>query len=124
MSVVPNKAPTVYMAWQASSGTLPTIGTTPDYVLTRSVSSTNGTVVAFAAALVGTGGGIFYSTNSGQSFIQTPTFAKTGTGSGGPDYAMNSLAITADGTTIYAIAAGTGIFKYIIGSHFIFCPQS
>ena len=113
MSVVPNKAPTVYMAWQASSGTL------PDYILTRSVSSANGTVVAFAGALVGTGGGIYYSTNSGQSFIQTPTFAKTGTGSGGPDYAMNSLAITADGTTIYAISAGTGIFKYIIGSGWV-----
>ena len=119
MSVVPNKAPTVYIAWQLSSGTLPSTGTSPDYVLTRSVSSADGTVVAFAAALVGTGGGIFYSTNSGQSFIQTPTFAKTGTGSGGPDYAMNSLAITADGTTIYAVVAGTGIFKYIIGSGWV-----
>ena len=119
MSVVPNKAPTVYMAWQLSSGTLPSTGTSPDYVLTRSVSSANGTVVAFAAALTSTGGGIFYSTNSGQSFIQTPTFAKTGTGTGGPDYPMNFLAITADGTTIYAIVANTGIFKYIIGSGWV-----
>ena len=112
MAVVPNKAPTVYMAWQASSTTM------PNNVLPKSVCSADGTVVAFASAgSLGAGSvpGIFYSTNGGRTFIQTPTKASnTAT-----DFAMNRLAITADGTTIYAVSNGNGIFKYIIGSGWV-----
>jgi len=115
MSVVPNKAPTVYIAWQASSGTLPS----SSYPLSRSSASNDGTVIAFSACLIGTGGGIYYSTNSGLSFVKTSTNANGVASSGPNDYPMNSVAVSGDGTTIYAVAVNNGIYKYIIGSGWV-----
>jgi len=105
MSVVPNKAPTVYVDW--------VVAATPAITVIKSLSIySDGIFVVFGTNSGAGAGSTYFSTNGGVSYTQTTT------GSGPTTNPINGVAVffTSSAYRFYAASPGFGLYRYIVGT--------
>ena len=104
MSVVPNKAPTIYVNWAVAQANTKPVSTLAIY--------SDGTFVVFGINDGPSPGSTYYSTNGGVSYTQTTT------GSGPGTQTINGVAVYFLSSTyrFYTVSPSYGIYRYIVGS--------